>query len=60
MGNAKLTETLIMNWMDREELFVKEPRAPQGTIALMALFALLTLAFWANTYFVVLSRGVTQ
>ena len=46
--------------MDGEEFSVKEPRAPQGTIALMALFALLTLAFWANTYFVVLSRGATQ
>ncbi|MBX3011768.1 MAG: cytochrome c oxidase subunit 2A [Caldilineaceae bacterium] len=39
---------------------MKEPRAPQGTIALMALFALLILIFWANTYFIVLSRGVTQ
>jgi len=46
--------------MDGEEFSVKEPRAPQGTIALMVLFALLTLAFWANTYFVVLSRGATQ
>lgn len=46
--------------MDREEFSVKEPRAPQGTIALIALFALLTLAFWANAYFIVLSRGVTQ
>lgn len=39
---------------------MKEPQAPQGTVALMALFALLTLAFWANAYFIVLSRGVTQ
>jgi len=39
---------------------VKEPKAPQGTLALMALFVLLILAFWANAYFVVLSRGVTQ
>jgi hypothetical protein len=39
---------------------VKEPQAPQGTLALMALFVLITLAFWANAYFIVLSRGVTQ
>lgn len=39
---------------------MKEFKAPQGTLALMALFALLTLAFWANAYFTVLSRGVTQ
>ncbi|MFZ4661073.1 MAG: cytochrome c oxidase subunit 2A [Caldilineaceae bacterium] len=39
---------------------MKEPQAPQGTLALMAFFVLLIVAFWANAYFVVLSRGVTQ
>lgn len=50
----------IIRFIDGEEFFVKEPKAPQGTMALLALFALLTLAFWANAYFIVLSRGVTQ
>jgi len=39
---------------------VKEPVAPQGTIALLLLFILLTVALWFNTFFIVVSRGVTQ
>ena len=43
-----------------EKLFMKEPDTPQGTIALLALFLLLTLALWGNAYLTMLSRGATQ
>ena len=43
-----------------EELFVKDPVTPHGTIALLVLFILLTVGLWFNAYFIVLSRGVTQ
>lgn len=39
---------------------MKEPSAPKGTIALLAVFLLITLALWANAYMVMLSRGATQ
>lgn len=39
---------------------MKEPSAPKGTVALLAVFLLVTLALWANAYFVMLSRGATQ
>jgi hypothetical protein len=37
----------------------KEPQVPQGTIALMVIFAFFLVLFWANAYFTVLSRGAT-
>lgn len=39
---------------------MKEPSAPKGTVALLAVFLLVTLALWANAYIVMLSRGATQ
>ncbi len=39
---------------------MKEPDTPKGTLALLALFALLTLFLWGTTYLTMLSRGVTQ
>jgi hypothetical protein len=56
---TRITQHESFYFLERSFL-VKEFKAPQGTLALMALFALLTLAFWANAYFTVLSRGVTQ
>lgn len=35
----------------------KEPDTPMGTIVLIAIFLVLTLALWFNSYFIVLSRG---
>ena len=35
----------------------KPPDTPQGTVVLIAIFAVLTLALWFNAYFIVLSRG---
>jgi hypothetical protein len=31
-----------------------------GTVVLLIVFLILTIALWANAYFVMLSRGVTQ
>jgi hypothetical protein len=39
---------------------VKEPTTPQGTMALLAVYLVIVIALWANTYFTMLSRGVTQ
>lgn len=39
---------------------MKEPDTPKGTLALLALFLLLTLTLWGNAYFTMLSRGATQ
>jgi hypothetical protein len=38
----------------------KEPDTPQGTLVLMGVFVLMIIAFWANAFFTVLSRGATQ
>ena len=35
----------------------KQPDTPQGTVVLIAVFAIMTLALWFNAYFTVLSRG---
>jgi len=35
----------------------KEPDTPAGTIVLISLFAIMTIALWFNAYFIVLSRG---
>lgn len=35
----------------------KEPDTPQGTIVLIAIFLVMTVALWFNAYFIVLSRG---
>lgn len=35
----------------------KGPDTPMGTVVLVGLFAILTLALWFNAYFTVLSRG---
>lgn len=39
---------------------MKEPKTPMGTVAVMTVFFVLLVALWANVYFTVLSRGVTQ
>lgn len=39
---------------------MKEPTTPKGTIALLAIFLLITVVLWANAYLVMLSRGATQ
>lgn len=39
---------------------MKEPTTPQGTIALMAVYLVIVIALWANVYFTMLSRGVTE
>jgi hypothetical protein len=35
----------------------KEPDTPMGTVVLISIFAVVTLAMWFNAYFIVLSRG---
>ncbi len=35
----------------------KQPDTPQGTVVLIAIFAIMTFALWFNAYFTVLSRG---
>ena len=35
----------------------KEPDTPQGTVVLISIFLILTVALWFNTYLIVLSRG---
>jgi hypothetical protein len=35
----------------------KEPDTPQGTVVLISIFLILTVAFWFNAYFIVVSRG---
>jgi hypothetical protein len=34
--------------------------APQGTVALLAVYMLLIILSWGGIYFVMLSRGTTQ
>lgn len=38
----------------------RDPKTPMGTVVLIALFLLLTIALWGNAYLVLLSRGVTR
>lgn len=38
----------------------REPDTPQGTIALLLVYALIILALWGNVYFTMLSRGIAQ
>jgi len=35
-------------------------RAPQGTVALLAVYMLLIILSWGGIYLVMLSRGTTQ
>ncbi len=36
----------------------KQPDTPQwGTVVLIAIFLIMTVALWFNAYFIVLSRG---
>ncbi len=37
----------------------KKYKAPQGTVALVILYILLTIALWGSTYLTMLARGVT-
>lgn len=39
---------------------MKGPKTPQGTIALLLVYAVIVIALWSNVYFTMLSRGVTQ
>jgi len=52
--------SLFLPYIFREELFVKDPVTPQGTVALLVLFVILMAGLWFNAYFITLSRGVTQ
>jgi hypothetical protein len=38
----------------------KEPETPMGTIALLAVYAVIIVLLWGNVYLTMLSRGVTQ
>ena len=38
---------------------MRDPDTPKGAIALMLLYMLLLIAWWANVYFTVLARGAT-
>lgn len=33
---------------------------PIGTVAILVIYALILIALWANVYFTLLGRGVTQ
>jgi len=39
---------------------LKEPKTPMGTVVVLVVFIVMLVALWANAYFVMLSRGVTQ
>ncbi|MGL4650384.1 MAG: hypothetical protein ACRC1H_13335 [Caldilineaceae bacterium] len=39
---------------------LRDPKTPMGTVALLVVFLIMLVALWANAYFVMLSRGVTQ
>lgn len=39
---------------------VKGPQTPQGTIALLIVYAFIILALWGNVYLTMLSRGINQ
>ncbi len=38
----------------------KNPQTPMGTLVLIILLAIATIALWTNAYLVMLSRGGTQ
>lgn len=38
----------------------KDPKTPMGTLVLLVVFLITTVALWLNAYFVMLSRGGTQ
>jgi hypothetical protein len=42
---------------EKEHCMRKEPDTPMGTVVLIGIFLILTVALWFNAYFVVLSRG---
>ena len=35
----------------------RDPDTPMGTVVLIAIFLVMTVALWFNAYFIVLSRG---
>lgn len=35
-------------------------KAPQGTVAIIAIYIVLIIALWGSAYLTMLSRGVTQ
>jgi hypothetical protein len=39
---------------------MKEPDTPQGTLALLLVYALIVIALWGSAYLTMLSRGTTQ
>ena len=39
---------------------MKGPDTPQGTIALILVYAVIIIALWSNVYLTMISRGVTQ
>lgn len=39
---------------------LRDPQTPMGTVVVLVVFLILIVALWANAYFVMLSRGVTQ
>lgn len=45
-------EVAVFDW--------KNPKTPMGTVLLIIVFAIVTIALWTNAYLVMLSRGVTQ
>jgi hypothetical protein len=45
-------------WLQEHRM--NEPQTPMGTLALMFVLILLTVALWVNAYLTVISRGTTQ
>ena len=41
----------------KEQRMKREPDTPMGTVVLIAIFLIMTVALWFNAYFIVLSRG---
>ncbi len=39
---------------------LRDPQTPMGTVVVLVVFLILIVTLWANAYFVMLSRGVTQ
>jgi hypothetical protein len=39
---------------------MKGPDTPQGTIALLLVYAIIVIALWSNVYLTMISRGAAQ
>ncbi len=39
---------------------MKGPKTPQGTIAVLLVYAVIIIALWGTVYTTMLSQGVTQ